>query len=120
MTQHKLLYRSIPQYLYLHGTVRIGVLILVNLPSWLYSVKATLAVPTKIGTVKTPKLAIPTETGTVKAPKLATPTKTGTGQIGSRRQLAGGASWGCSGGAQRPCGDHLHLIQVKFHGNPLF
>ena len=27
-----------------------------------------------------------------------------TGRNGSRRQLAGGVCWGCSGGAQRPCG----------------
>ena len=33
-----------------------------------------------------------------------------TGRIGSRRQLAGGVSWGCSGGAQQPCVDHLHPI----------
>ena len=24
----------------------------------------------------------------------------------------------CSGGAQRPCGDHLHPIQLGFHRNP--
>ena len=42
-----------------------------------------------------------------------------TGQIGNRRQLAGGVR-GCSGGTQRPCGDHLHQIQLKFHGKPLF
>ena len=40
----------------------------------------------------------------------------GTGRIGSRQQLAGGVSWGCSGGVQRPCGDHLHQIQLRFHG----
>ena len=33
-----------------------------------------------------------------------------TGRIGSRQQLAGGVSLGCSGGAQRSCGDHLHPI----------
>ena len=43
-----------------------------------------------------------------------------TGRIGSRRQLAGGVSWGCSGGAQRPCGDHLNQIQLTFHGKSLF
>ena len=38
-----------------------------------------------------------------------------TGRIGSWQQLAGGVPWGCSGGAQRPCGDHLHPIQLRFH-----
>ena len=32
-----------------------------------------------------------------------------TGRIRCRQHLAGGVSWGCSGGAlERPCGDHLH------------
>ena len=43
-----------------------------------------------------------------------------TGRIGSRQQLAGGVSWGCSGGAQRSYGDHLHPIRLRFHGKPLF
>ena len=37
-----------------------------------------------------------------------------TGRIGRRQQLAGGAllvSWGCSGGVQRVCGDHIHIIE---------
>ena len=43
-----------------------------------------------------------------------------TGRIGSRQQLAGDVSWGCSGGAQRSYGDHLHPIQLRFHGTSLF
>ena len=43
-----------------------------------------------------------------------------TGRIGSRQQLAGGVPWGCSGGAQRSYGDHLHPIRLRFHGKPLF
>ena len=43
-----------------------------------------------------------------------------TGRIGSRQHLAGGVSWGCPEGAQRPCGDHLHPIQIGFHGQPFF
>ena len=43
-----------------------------------------------------------------------------TGRIGSRRHLAGGVPWGCSGGAQRSYGDHLHPIRLRFHGKPLF
>ena len=43
-----------------------------------------------------------------------------TGRIGSRQQLAGGVFWGCSGGAQWSYGDHLHPIQLRFHGKPLF
>ena len=43
-----------------------------------------------------------------------------TGRIGSRRQLARSVSWGCPGGTQRPCGDHLHPIQLRFHGKPWF
>ena len=46
--------------------------------------------------------------------------KLSTGRIGSRQQLAGGVSWGCSGGAQRSYGDHLHPIRLRFHGKPLF
>ena len=42
------------------------------------------------------------------------------GRIWSRQQLAGGMSWGCSGGAQRSYGDHIHPIQLRFHGKPLF
>ena len=45
------------------------------------------------------------------------------GRIWSRQQLAGGVlvvSWGCSGGAQRSCWDHVHLIQLVFKGNPMF
>ena len=44
-----------------------------------------------------------------------------TGWIGNRQQLAAGVlvgSWGCSGGAQRACGDHLHQIQRRFDGKP--
>ena len=47
---------------------------------------------------------------------------TGTGRIGSRQQLAENAwlvSLGCSGGAQRPCRDHLHIIQHWFEGKPI-
>ena len=29
-------------------------------------------------------------------------------------------SWGCSGDAQRACGDNLHLIQLGFQGKPMF
>ena len=43
-----------------------------------------------------------------------------TGQIRSRQHLAGGVPWGCSGGTQGPCGDHLHPIQLRFHGNSCF
>ena len=46
-----------------------------------------------------------------------------TGRIGSRRQLAECAwlvSLGCSGGAQRACGDHLHIIQLGLQGKPIF
>ena len=39
---------------------------------------------------------------------------THTGRIGSRKQLAGGVPWGCSGGAQRSYGDHLHPIRLRF------
>ena len=45
------------------------------------------------------------------------------GQIGSRRHLAENAwlvSLGSSGGAQRPCRVHLHIIQLGFEGNPYF
>ena len=45
-----------------------------------------------------------------------------TGRIGSRRQLAENAwlvSLGCSGGAQRSCRVHLHIIQRSFYGNPI-
>ena len=44
---------------------------------------------------------------------------TATGRIGSRRHLAGGMLSGCSGGTQRPCRDHLHPTQLRFHENPL-
>ena len=37
------------------------------------------------------------------------------GRIGSRQQRAKGVSWGCPGGAQRSCGDHLHPIQLGFN-----
>ena len=47
-------------------------------------------------------------------------TEARTGRIGSRQQLAGGVPWGCSGGAQRSYGDHLHPIRLRFHGKPLF
>ena len=46
----------------------------------------------------------------------------GTGRIGSRQQLAENAwlvSLGCSGGAQRPCRVHLHIIQLGFKGKPI-
>ena len=43
-----------------------------------------------------------------------------TGRIGSRQHLVRGVSWGCSGGAQRPCGDHIHQIQLRFDGKSLF
>ena len=43
-----------------------------------------------------------------------------TGRIGSRQQLAGGMSWGCSGAVQRSCGNHLHPVQLEFQGNPYF
>ena len=43
-----------------------------------------------------------------------------TGRIGSRQQLAGGMSWGCSGGAQQSCGNYLHPMQLRFHGKTLF
>ena len=39
--------------------------------------------------------------------------------IGSRQHLAGSilvVSQGCSGGAQRPHGDHIYLIQLEFQG----
>ena len=45
-----------------------------------------------------------------------------TGRIGSRRHLAENAwlvSLGCSGGAQRPCRVHLHIIQLGFEGKPI-
>ena len=45
-----------------------------------------------------------------------------TGRIGSRQQLAENAwlvSLGCSGGAQRSCGVHLHIIQHWFYGKPI-
>ena len=41
----------------------------------------------------------------------------------NRQQLAENVwlvSLGCSGGAQRACGDHLHLIQHGFQENPFF
>ena len=41
-----------------------------------------------------------------------------TGRIGTWQHLMGGVSWGCPGGAQRTCGDHIHPIQLGFHGNP--
>ena len=46
-----------------------------------------------------------------------------TGRIGSRRHLAENpwlVSLGCSGGAQRSCRVHLHIIQLRFYGKPLF
>ena len=43
-----------------------------------------------------------------------------TGRIGSRQHLAKGVPWGCHGGAQRSCGDHIHPIQLRFHRNALF
>ena len=42
-----------------------------------------------------------------------------TGRIGSRQQLADNiwlVSLGCSGGAQRSCRVHLHIIQLGFDG----
>ena len=51
---------------------------------------------------------------------LVTGLQDATGRIGSRQQLAGGVPWGCSGGAQRSYGDHLHPIRLRFHGKPLF
>ena len=45
-----------------------------------------------------------------------------TGRIGSRRQLAENVwlvTLGCSQGAQRACGDHLHIIQRWFTGKPI-
>ena len=46
-----------------------------------------------------------------------------TGRIGSRRHLAENpwlVSLGCSGGAQRSCRVHLHIIQRWLQGKPLF
>ena len=43
-----------------------------------------------------------------------------TARIGSRQQLVGGVPLGCPGGAQRSCGDHLHPIQLVFHGTLFF
>ena len=45
-----------------------------------------------------------------------------TGRIGSRQQLAENAwlvSLGCSGGPQRSCGVHLHIIQRWLQGKPI-
>ena len=46
-----------------------------------------------------------------------------TGRIGSRQQVAETpwlVSLGCSGGAQRSCRVHLHIIQLGLQGKPLF
>ena len=43
-------------------------------------------------------------------------------RIGSRQHLAKNAwlvSLGCSGGAQRDCGDYLHIIQLWLQGKPI-
>ena len=45
-----------------------------------------------------------------------------TGRIGSRQQLAENAwlvSLGCSGGTQRSCRVHLHIIQLGLQGKPI-
>ena len=44
---------------------------------------------------------------------------TGIGLGAGSVQLAGGVlvvSWGCSGGVQRSCGDHLHPTQLRLQG----
>ena len=45
-----------------------------------------------------------------------------TGRIGSRQQLAENAwlvSLGCSGGPQRSCRVHVHIIQLGLQGKPI-